>query len=134
MSAIVLFLCPYGGAKSVIAASHFNRIARSSGLPYAAVAAAAEEPYEGVPEPVAELLASGGEDVHAFKPRHVEAVDLATAERVVAIDCDLSQLDLSGVSVERWDDVPKVFDDLYGSAAAIQRHVESLAEELRARR
>ena len=30
---VVLFVCPYGGAKSLIAASYFNRAARNAGLP-----------------------------------------------------------------------------------------------------
>jgi len=122
----VLFLCPYGGAKSVMAASYFNRVAKEQSLPYVAVAAAAEEPYDAVPAPVAALLEREGFDVHAFKPRHFAAADVTSAARVIAIDCHPP-----GVAVEQWDDVPKVSEDLEGSAAAIRRHVEALAKELR---
>jgi arsenate reductase len=130
----VLFLCPYGGAKSVIAASYFNRVAEERALPYFAVAAAAEEPYAAVPAPVTGLLQRDGFDVSAFKPRHVEERDVNGAVRIVSIDCNLDALDLRGAAVERWNDVPKVSEDLDGSAAAIRRHVEILAEELRGRR
>ena len=121
----VLFVCPYGGAKSVIAASYFNRIAQERGLPYTGVAASAEEPYEAVPAPVVELLARDGFDVHAFKPRRVDAQDMKNAAAIVTIDC---KVEADGV--QRWDDVPKVSVDLAGSAAAIRRHVEALAKEL----
>jgi len=36
-SQTVLFVCEHGGAKSVIAAAHFNKIAKERGLPYRAV-------------------------------------------------------------------------------------------------
>jgi hypothetical protein len=67
----VLFMCPYGGAKSVIAASYFNRAAETHDLPFVAVAVAAETPYDAVPQPVAEFLQHEGFDVASFKPREV---------------------------------------------------------------
>lgn len=127
----VLFLCPYGGAKSVIAASYFNRIAEQEKLPFEAVAAAAEEPYDAVPPKVAEYLENEGFEVSTFKPRHVEAADFEKAEKVVSIDCDPAKLDAHGAEIERWDDVPKVSVDLPGSVAAIRKHIEKLIEELR---
>ncbi|HEY0139879.1 MAG TPA: hypothetical protein VGF48_03225 [Thermoanaerobaculia bacterium] len=127
----ILFLCSAGGAKSVIAASYFNRLAEDRALPHRAVAAAAEEPYAAVPGAVADFLERDGFDVRTFQPRRVEEGDVGRAARVVSIECNLEAIDLSGAVVERWDDVPKVSEDLHGSAAAIRRHVEALAEELR---
>ena len=119
----VLFLCQHGGAKSVIAASYFNRLAAERNLPFVATAAAAEEPYDGVPEPVADYLQRDGFDVRAFKPQQVAAGEIETAAKIVTIGCDIS-------GAERWDDVPNASDDLEGSAAAIRRHVEALADDL----
>jgi protein-tyrosine-phosphatase len=124
----VLFLCTHGGAKSVMAASYFNRLAEERSLPFAAVAASAEDPYDAVPEPVADLLLRDGVDVRTFTPRPVEPRDMSEAARIVTIGCELP-----GAEVERWDDVPAASDDLEGSAAAIRRHVEALVEELRGR-
>ena len=130
----ILFLCAAGGAKSVMAAAYFNRLAEERALPYGAVAAAAEEPFAAVPVPVADFLHADGFDVRAFKPRHVEEGDVENAGRVVSMECSLEAIDLSGTAVDRWDDVPKPSEDLDGSAAAIRRHVEALVEELRGRR
>ena len=130
----VLFLCQHGGAKSVAAASYFNRLAKQAGLDYVAVAAAAEDPYPAVPSPVADLLERDGFDVRAFQPRQVEEGDVRDAARVVSIGCDLASGGLSGAEVEQWNDVPQASEDLEGSAAAIRRHVEALTEELRGRR
>jgi protein-tyrosine-phosphatase len=130
----ILFLCQHGGAKSVIAASYFNRLAEQHALPYTAVAAAAEEPYAAVPAAVAEFLQRDGFDVRSFNPRHVEAEDVSGAARVVSIDCSLEAVDAARASVERWDDVPPASDGVDASASAIRRHVEALAKDLRGRR
>ncbi len=123
---VVVFMCQYGGAKSVIAASYFNRAAQAEGLPFVATAVAAETPYDAVPQPVAEFLASDGIDVASFQPRHVTDDDLASASKVVSIGCDIDS-----ANIERWDDVPKVSDDLPASADAIRKHVDALIAELK---
>ncbi len=129
----ILFLCQHGGAKSVIAASYFNRLAEQQSLPYLAVAAAAEDPYAAVPPLVAEFLQRDGLDVRSFSPRHVEAGDVSSAARVVSIDCNLQDVVVSS-NLERWDDVPPASDGVDASASAIRRHVEALAKDLRGRR
>src|SRR4029078_657487 len=40
----VLFMCPYGGAKSVIAMSYFNRLAERDGIPFGGAPVAAGTP------------------------------------------------------------------------------------------
>ena len=120
----ILFVCQHGGAKSVIAVSHFNRLAAERGLPFVATAAAAEDPYDAVPAPVADHLQRDGFDVRAFKPHHVAPAEIATASRTITIGCDVPGAD------ERWDDVPAASEDLDGSVAAIRRHLEELAEDL----
>jgi protein-tyrosine-phosphatase len=127
----VVFMCPYGGAKSVIAMSYFNQLAERDALPYVAAAVAGETPYDAVPENVAAFLADQGFTVTAFKPRRVAPKDLESASRVVSIDCDLTKVDAAGVTIERWDDVPKVSVDLPASAAAIRKHVETLVAQLK---
>jgi arsenate reductase (thioredoxin) len=124
----ILFLCQHGGAKSVIAVAHFNRLAEERGLPFVAVAAAAEDPYDAVPAPVADHLQRDGFDVRAFQPRQATPEQIGAAARVVTIGCDVPG------AHERWDDVPAASEDLEGSGAAIRRHVEVLAEELGGRR
>lgn len=120
----ILFLCQHGGAKSVIAASYFNQLAAERGLPFVASSAAAEDPYDAVPGPVADYLDREGFDVRALTPHQVAPGEIETAARVVTIGCDLPG------THERWDDVPAASEDLEGSVAAIRRHVEALAEDL----
>lgn len=126
----ILFVCTHGGAKSVMAASYFNRLAQERALDFVAVAAAAEEPYDAVPAPVADHLQREGLDVRAFRPHRVAADEIGTAARIIAIDCNVPGAEGGAAGMERWDDVPQASVDLDGSAAAIRRHVEALAEAL----
>jgi chromate transporter len=109
----VLFLCTHGGAKSLIAASFFNRLA---GEGWRAVALASDDPYESVPAPVSSFLASQGIDVSSFKPRLAGEDDLRDAALVVRVGT--------------WDEVPMVSEDLTGAAAAIERRVQKMVAEL----
>ena len=124
----ILFLCAHGGAKSVMAASYFNRLAAERDLPFVAIAAAAEEPYDAVPAPVADLLDDEGFDVRPFKPHQAAPEEVGKAAKIVTMGCNVPAAE-AGRTV-RWDDVPQPSADLEGAAAAIREHVQALAEEL----
>lgn len=106
---VVLFVCPHGAGKSRLAAALFNAAPPAGWR----ATTAGVDPAEAV-NPNAQRLASGTPaeahfDVEA--PRHVSAA--GTADRVVAIDCDVA-------GAERWD--------LYNTQIA-----EPLREELHER-
>ena len=126
----ILFLCQHGGAKSVIAAAYFNRLAAERGLPVVATSAAAEDPYDAVPAPVAAHLQGEGFDVRELKPHHVAPEEIDAAARIVTIGCSLDGAEGRARVSDRWNDVPAASEDLEGSVAAIRRHVEALAEDL----
>ncbi|HMC23569.1 MAG TPA: hypothetical protein VKL19_17065 [Thermoanaerobaculia bacterium] len=126
----MLFMCPHGGAKSLIAASYFNRMAAEKNLPFTAVAVAAEDPYKSVPAPIADFLEKDGFHVRSFKPRPVSRADLRNASKVISVGCDLSKVDTRGTAVETWDDVPLVDAGLTQSAAAIRKHVILLIDQI----
>ncbi len=130
----VLFMCPHGGAKSLIAASYFNRMAAEKNLPFTAVAVAAEHPYDSVPARIADFLEKDGFRVRSFKPRPVSRADLRNASKVISVACDLTKVDTRGTAVETWDDVPLVDDGLPQSAAAIRKHVILLIDQIGSRR
>jgi arsenate reductase len=127
----ILFLCPHNAAKSVLAAAYFDQLARERGLAYRAASAGTSP--DAAPSPaVVALLRDEGIDVAGHRPRHLTPEDLANAQRVISLGCDLGNLDGGDIRVDRWDDVPPVSQDLGASRAAIKRHLDLLVNELAA--
>ena len=118
-------MCLHGAAKSVVAAAEFERLARARGVGARAAFAGTEPGAEIAPVVVARLLQEGI-DLRGLRPRRVTPEDVAQASRVVSFACDLGDLALPGVPVERWDDVPAVGEDFDRARAAIRARVARL--------
>jgi hypothetical protein len=87
------------------------------------------EPDPAVSPAVAAHLRSNGYEVPIAKPRLVSPDDLAAADVVVSLGCDLAGRHVRG-DLRRWDDVPSPSADFAGADAAIKEHVRQLVEEL----
>lgn len=124
----VLFVCLHGAAKSVVAASHFERMAAAHGLHARAAFAGTEPDPEIQPRVVQELLAEGV-DVRALRPRRVTEADVASASRVITFGCEVTA-PAGGPPVERWDDVPAVSEGYERARTAIDAHLVRLVAEL----
>jgi arsenate reductase (thioredoxin) len=120
----VLFVCLHGAAKSLIAASHLERLARERGVKIRAEFAGTEPDPALMPAAVAGLQAEGI-DVRGRWPRSVSADDIRTASRVVSFGCDLGAL-APGVPVERWDDVPAVSENYRAARDVIVSRLPTL--------
>jgi arsenate reductase (thioredoxin) len=124
----VLFVCLHGAAKSVIAATHFRRLANGRGLRTDATFAGTEPDPEIAPRVVKELRAEGI-DVQGLRPRLVTSEDVASASRIVTLGCDVAGLG-PHAPVDRWDDVPAVSDGYEAAREAIDARVARLVDEL----
>ncbi|MGH7331915.1 MAG: low molecular weight phosphatase family protein [Candidatus Rokuibacteriota bacterium] len=125
----VLFVCLHGAAKSLIAASHLERLARERGITVRAGFAGTEPDPELTPAAVAGLLAEGI-DVRGRRPRRVTGDDVRNAFRVVSFGCELGAL-APGVAVERWDDVPAVSENYRAARDVIVSRLPALLERAR---
>lgn len=129
MSQSILFLCPHGVAKSVMAAAITQHLALEAGLELT-ISNAGTEPDEFIPAKVIELLASDGLDVSGWRPKLVTQNDLERADRVISLGCDLGAFDLSSSKLESWADVPSPSEDLSVCHNAIQARVKKLIAQL----
>lgn len=125
----VLFLCPHGAAKSVLASAYFRRLAQERGL-NVIVDSAGTDPDPSVSPAVATRLVEQGYPVSTEKPRRVAAVDLAEADVVVSLGCDLTRSPTPAGTLIKWDDVPGPSEDFAGADEAIRRHVTALVDDL----
>lgn len=125
---MIVFVCEHGAAKSIVAAAHFNEIARQTGL---GVHAIARGTY---PEPalsenaVMGLLADGLRPTHP-RPQKLEPADIVGARKVVAF-CTLPQEYEQEQRIEHWDDVPPVSEGYEQARDAILVHVQRLVTSL----
>jgi arsenate reductase (thioredoxin) len=125
----VLFVCQHGSAKSVIAATHFRRLAGEQQLRLQA-ATAGLEPDDEIPPIVMAGLLMDGFEVSEQRPRRVTAREIAAAQCVVSFGCDLADLARPATRVERWDDLPLVSDGYASARDAIVHRLRDLIREL----
>lgn len=125
----VVFVCLHGAAKSVIAASIFDRLAAARGLALRATFAGTE-PDPEIPPAVVRNLRAEGADVAGVRPRLVTREELSAAARVVSFGCDLGGL--GAPAADRWDDVPAVSEDYAKARDAIAMRVGRLVDGLAA--
>jgi protein-tyrosine-phosphatase len=125
----VLFICPHGAAKSVLASAYFQRLAKEREL-NVIVDSAGTEPSLAVAPEVSAHLDAQGYPVPVQKPRLVTPDDFARADVVISLGCDLTRSPTPAGTLVRWDDVPPLSEDFAGADDAIRRHVSALVEDL----
>jgi protein-tyrosine-phosphatase len=126
---IVLFMCPHGAAKSVLASAYFRRLAGERGL-NVEVRTAGTDPDPQVSPAVASHLEANGYGVPVAKPRRATADDMALADVVVSIGCDVSGMPTPAGRLVRWDEVPAPSDNFAQADEAIRKRVGELVDEL----
>ena len=105
----VVFVCERGSAKSLIAATLFNRIAAERSLPIRAIARGLA-PDGKVPETVVRALGAEGFDVASFEPARASDVELSAATRVVGMGIHPAALGSKRADIEIWSDMPSSAD------------------------
>jgi len=128
-----LFMCPHGAAKSVLASAYFTGLARERGL-RVRVDAVGTDPDQAVAAAVADHLTREGYPLPISTPRRVTSADLADADIVISLGCDVGKLPgpVRG-SLRQWDEVPGPGEHLTEADAAIRARVVALIEELAAK-
>jgi protein-tyrosine-phosphatase len=125
----ILFMCPHGAAKSVLASAYFQRLAKERGL-NVRVVSAGTDPDPDVAPAVAKHLKKEGYEVPVTKPRRATDEDILAADVVVSIGCELKNLPKPPGTLVQWDDVPAPSDDFARADEKIRERVIQLVDEL----
>ena len=125
--AMIIFVCEHGSAKSVVAAAHFNRLAKQNGLPFVAVSRGTFPDPEIAP-PAAKGLQGDGIPLPSEKPAKLTSSEASKALRVVSF-CDLPK-EMKAENVVRWT-VPPISEDYSKARDAIIMRLHDLINELR---
>jgi arsenate reductase (thioredoxin) len=127
-STVVVFVCEHGSAKSVVAAAHFNKIAREKKLKLRAVSRGTH-PDKELPAGTIKGLQADGLKIDGEKPRKLSAADVAGALQVVAF-CPLPEAYAKTTPVAHWDDVPPMSQDYNRFRDLVIERIRRLLEEL----
>lgn len=128
----ILFMCPHGAAKSLMASAYFQKMARERGL-NVRVDSAGTEPDPQLSKGVVAHLQKSGYAIPIEKPRAATAADMAGADVIISIGCDLSALPKPKGTVRNWT-VPDFSADFNAAEQSIRDHVTKLVDELLAQR
>ncbi|MCX6611594.1 MAG: DUF1259 domain-containing protein, partial [Acidobacteria bacterium] len=127
-AASIVFVCEHGAARSVIAASYFNKLAAERGLTQRASSRGTDpDPAFGA-KVLAGLKADGLPEPIGI-PKLIAASDLANAEQVITFGVEVPA-GLPTVTRQQWNGVPAPSADYAIARTDIARRVEALIAEL----
>ncbi len=116
-------MCPHNAAKSLLAAAYCRQMVLEQQLEWH-IQSAGTEPDDEPSAAVISLLQSEGLAVPPEKPHRVTQTELAAADWIVSMGCNLDGLDIVDTAVVYWDNIPAPSQDLMGARQAIIEHLE----------
>jgi protein-tyrosine-phosphatase len=126
----VVFVCEHGTVKSVVAAAHFNKLARERGLPFVAVSRGTA-PDSALPALVRDGLLADGAGPWRAAPTRLTEADVGGASLFVSFDQPIDDLVAGRAPVRHWDNTPSVMQGYMTGRDAIVARVTALVDELR---
>jgi arsenate reductase (thioredoxin) len=124
MDKMIVFVCEHGAAKSILAATYFNKFAGESRLDVWAIARGTN-PDPGVSHQTIDGLIQDGLIPIESKPQKLTVFDLQSARRVVSF-CELPAKFQQSSTVEFWKDVPPVSENYARARDVIVNHIRQL--------
>ena len=128
LNSIIIFVCEHGAAKSVMAASYFNKLAREKKLDFHAIARGTHPDSEFSSNTIAGLREDGLAPDESI-PTQLTQEDVESAQRIISF-CDLKDEYHQKVIVEQWEGVPPVSEDYQVSRDAILERIHKLIDHL----
>ena len=127
----IVFVCEHGSAKSLLAASLFQQMAKERGVAARAISRGMA-PDPSVPEVVVQALRGDGFDVSSFRPQALTRADVAASARLIAIGVDVGAVGArAGERAVHWDGVPPVSTNYAEARRDLLARIDRLLRELR---
>jgi protein-tyrosine-phosphatase len=124
----IVFLCEHGAARSVLAATYFDKIARELGLEYRAIARGTNPDPALSPQTITGLTRDGLAPKES-RPKVLTKSDMQSARRVVSF-CELPVEFRQSSIVEFWEAVPPVSENYEWARDVIVDRIRQLLVSL----
>jgi protein-tyrosine-phosphatase len=122
----VVFICEHGAAKSIVAATYFNRFANEKGLGLRAVARGTN-PDDKLSAQAVQGLAEDGLTPTESVPQKLTAADVQSAQQVVVFG-ELPAEYRQDILFERWDDIPSISGSYEQARDAIVKRIRRMLD------
>lgn len=123
-NSFIIFVCEHGAAKSIIAATYFNKLTSERNLNARAIARGTSPDSELSPKTIVGLQSDGLSPTE-FVPQKLSLAEVETAERIISF-CELPEGYKNSASIEQWNDVPPVSENYEKAREAILKHIHQL--------
>lgn len=121
----ILFLCPHGAAKSVIAAAMFNELAQRRHLEITA-SSAGTEPDDEINPVAVKTLMTQQLPIPDAPPQLVTKQLVEQADIVVSLGCAIDKLPTRPGQWVDWSDAPAASEDVDGLCELLTNRLETL--------
>ena len=106
---VIVFVCEHGAAKSIIAASYFNKLASEKDLDVHAIARGTHPDSELSPKTIMGLQTDGLTPPEAT-PQKLSSAEIESAWQIVSF-CELPEEYQTKAPIEKWVDIPPVSEN-----------------------
>jgi protein-tyrosine-phosphatase len=124
-----MFVCEHGTVKSVVAAAHFNHLARERGVRAVAVSRGTA-PDTALTTLVRDALLADGVGPWRARPTPLRATDVEGASLVVSFHQPVEAVVAGRAASRHWDGTPSAMRDYATGRGAILTRVTALLTEL----
>lgn len=108
-NSLLIFVCKHGAAKSIIAATYFNKLAQERNLDLYSIARGTNPDSELSPKTISGLLKDGLSPIQPA-PQKLTLQEAESAQRIVTF-CELPAQYQNDTTIEQWEDVPPVSEN-----------------------
>lgn len=125
---IVVFVCEHGAAKSIIAATYFNKLASQKNLDIHAVARATHPDEELSLKTITGLRTDGLTPSEAT-PQQLSRADIDSGQQIITF-CELPEEYQNKATIEYWERVPPVSENYEIARDEIIRRLHQLMNNM----
>jgi protein-tyrosine-phosphatase len=123
-NSLIVFVCEHGAAKSIIAATYFNKLAQERNMDAHAIARGTNPDSELSPITIQGLQNDGLSPTESA-PQKLTLAAVESAERIVSF-FELPEAYQNKVVIERWDDIPPVSENYEKARDAILEKINQM--------
>ncbi|MGE5378157.1 MAG: hypothetical protein ACM3XO_24105 [Bacteroidota bacterium] len=124
----IIFVCEHGAAKSIVAATYFNKLAQEKGL-LAQALARGTNPDLGLSAYAVAGLLEDGLTPSQLTPEKLMPEQIEAADVVVSF-CELPGVDLEENHIAYWHNVPAVSEDYKKARDMILVRIQDMLKDL----